>query len=92
MRRFDLGSFVVAVCGLLCGAWPTEAAVQGDFNGDGFADLAVGAPGEATGAGADVGGVSIIYGSASGLTSAGNQVWSQDSTGILERAEAGDLV
>ena len=43
-----------------------------DFNGDGFADLAVGAY-EA---------VHVLYGSAVGLIAAGNQLWNQDSPGI----------
>jgi hypothetical protein len=60
-----------------------------DFNGDGFADLAVGVPGEDFTAG-DEGGVNVIYGSASGLTEAGDQFWSQDSPGIKEVAEEGD--
>ena len=49
MRRFHLGSFVVAFCGLLGGAWPAQAAVEGDFNGDGFDDLAVGVPSRTSG-------------------------------------------
>jgi hypothetical protein len=44
-----------------------------DFNGDGYDDLAMGAIVEV--GVADNGGVNIIYGSASGLTSAGNQIW-----------------
>ena len=45
------------------------ALASGDFNADGYADLAVGAPGEAVDAGAsfDAGFVSILKGSASGL-------------------------
>jgi hypothetical protein len=39
----------------------------GDFNGDGFADLAVGAPGESLGAVEDAGVVFMFKGSASGL-------------------------
>jgi FG-GAP repeat len=59
-----------------------------DFNGDGYADLAVGVPQE----GIDdphgsEGGVNVIYGSAGGLSSAGNQFWSQNSPGILGVAE-----
>jgi FG-GAP repeat len=60
-----------------------------DFDGDGFADLAVGVPGEDVAATND-GGVNVIYGSASGLTEAGDQFWSQDSPGIEEVAEPGD--
>ena len=36
------------------------------------------------------GGLNVIYGSATGLGSTGNQLWSQDSPGILDQAEAGD--
>jgi hypothetical protein len=51
---------------------PREAAAaawrKGDFNGDGFADLAIGVPEEDTGGAEDAGAVNVIYGSASGLT------------------------
>lgn len=40
---------------------------QTDFNGDGVADLAVGAPGEDVGTIVDAGAVTVMYGSASGL-------------------------
>ncbi|HEX6471052.1 MAG TPA: FG-GAP-like repeat-containing protein [Streptosporangiaceae bacterium] len=40
----------------------------GDFNGDGFADLAVGAPGEAVGSASGSGGLAVFPGSASGLS------------------------
>src|SRR5512133_2110231 len=43
------------------------ALAAGDFNRDGFADLAASAPGE--------GAVSVLYGSASGLTSTGGQLF-----------------
>jgi hypothetical protein len=61
----------------------------GDFNGDGFADLAIGVPFEDIGV-TDAGGVNVIYGSAAGLAAAGNQFWSQDSFGIAGGAETGD--
>jgi FG-GAP repeat len=60
-----------------------------DFDGDGFADLAVGVPGEDVAATND-GGVNVIYGSLSGLTEAGDQFWSQDSPGIKEVAGSSD--
>jgi len=44
-----------------------------DFNGDGFADLAVGVPDEDVGAVANAGAVNVIYGSAAGLAGAGGQ-------------------
>ncbi|WP_448320820.1 FG-GAP repeat protein [Streptomyces sp. CO7] len=42
-----------------------------DFNGDGYDDLAVGAPGEDLGDDKDAGMVTILWGSASGITGAG---------------------
>jgi FG-GAP repeat len=62
------------------------ALAAGDFNGDGRADLAVGAEGEDNAAGA----VQVLYGSPTGLAATGNQLWSQDSSGIVGVAEPGD--
>jgi FG-GAP repeat protein len=64
----------------------------GDFNDDGFDDLAIGVPGEDVGAVTDAGAANVLLGSASGLTFAGDQIWHQDSSGILDRAESGDLL
>jgi disulfide bond formation protein DsbB len=74
------------------GATPgAEAGLRADFNGDGAADLAIGAPGESLGAGqGSAGVVHVLYGSASGLTATGNQLWSQDTPGVGGVAEAGD--
>jgi hypothetical protein len=63
----------------------------GDFNGDGAGDLVAGVPGESIGTKAAAGAVNVIYGSSSGLTSAGNQLWSQDSPGIANASEANDF-
>jgi hypothetical protein len=62
----------------------------GDFNNDGFPDLAVGVPGEAIGSIIDAGSVNVIHGSDSGLTAAGNQLWHQDITGIHGTAASDD--
>jgi hypothetical protein len=62
----------------------------GDFNGDGFQDLAIGAPGEDIGTSSDAGQVTIVYGSISGLDGTGAQAWNQDSSGIGESSEDGD--
>lgn len=63
----------------------------GDFNGDGFADLAIGVPGEGLSTELhSVGAVQILYGGSSGLSSTGNQFWTQDSPGIAETAEVAD--
>jgi len=65
----------------------SETALRADFNGDGAADLAIGAPGENSSSGV----VHVLYGSGTGLTAAGSQLWSQDSPGIAGAAEAGDI-
>jgi uncharacterized delta-60 repeat protein len=62
----------------------------GDFNGDGFDDLAVGVPGETIAGRKSAGAVNVLYGSDTGLTAVGNQVWHQDSIDIGEKAEVSD--
>jgi FG-GAP repeat len=65
--------------------------VVGDFNGDGFDDLAAGAPGEDVGSIADAGQVAVTYGAAAGLPATHKQnLVSGDSLG--QAAEVGDLV
>jgi FG-GAP repeat len=62
----------------------------GDFNNDGFADLAIGVPGEKISGAAEAGGVNVLFGSPSGLSSTGNQFWSQDSPGVPDIVETLD--
>ena len=66
------------------------ALVAGNFTGGGYADLAIGIPGDRVGAVREAGAVQIISGAAAGLTAAGSQVWSQNSAGIAGRSERGD--
>ena len=63
-----------------------HALAGGDFNGDGFDDLAVGSPGENGARGI----VHVIYSDGAGLTAQGNQVWEQGVAGIDGNAERGD--
>ena len=63
------------------------ALATGDFNGDTFADLAVGAPGEGVGTAAAAGAVNVLYGSATGLTGTGSQLFTQ----VGGRVEADDV-
>lgn len=62
----------------------------GDFDGDGYFDLAVGIPEETIGAAAEAGAVQIFYGTAAGLSAEGNQFWSQATEGVQGAAEEGD--
>jgi hypothetical protein len=62
-----------------------------NFNGDAYADLVVGIPSEDVGTVRDAGSVTVIYGSAAGLTATGNQFWNQDSPNIKDQAETHDL-
>lgn len=51
---------------------------SGDFNADGFLDLAIGVPGKGFGAIIQSGMVVVMHGSSSGLTAVGSQAWGQD--------------
>ncbi len=62
----------------------------GDFNGDGFDDLAVGAPGQAVNGRAHAGAVTVLFGSADGLRRAGAQRFTQNTEGVPGGAEKGD--
>ena len=59
-----------------------SAVAEGDFNGDGIFDLAVGAPGETVGTAAAAGAVNVLNGSGGGLT--GGPLFTQSNP------EAGD--
>ena len=88
---------VLMVVGLLPGVvpWAQVQAVAApvvlpfDFDGDGYADLAVGVPGEDLGGVRDAGVVQVLYGSAAGPT-ARDQMWHQNRAGIKGTAECGD--
>ncbi|MFD5946359.1 FG-GAP-like repeat-containing protein [Streptomyces collinus] len=58
----------------------------GDVNGDGYADLAIGTAGENASAGA----VTVLYGSASGLTTKGATAYTQNTAGVPGASEQGD--
>ena len=67
----------------------SSSKVNGDFNGDGRDDLAIGAPGENGGAGA----VNVIYGSSSGLSATSprdDQFWTQSSPDVNDDPQSDD--
>lgn len=68
---------------------PASAAVVAhpDFNGDGFADLAIGAQGENGGRGV----VHVLFGSRSGPRGDGSLVFGQNSGAVPGAAEPGEL-
>ncbi len=66
------------------------ALAAGDFNDDGYVDLAVGAPGEDVAGRNKAGRVQIFYGTRTGLSAKGDQIWSQATAGVRGRASTGD--
>lgn len=67
-----------------------QSLTVGDFNGDRFMDLAIGVPGDSSTGNSRAGAVSIVYGSASGLTAAGSTWITQDEDGVSDISEVGD--
>lgn len=64
---------------------------QGDFNGDGYRDLAVAAPAATVDGKNSAGAVTVLYGSAHGVDASRHTTVSQNSPGVPGAAEAGDL-
>jgi hypothetical protein len=67
-----------------------QAVAAGDFDGDGYGDLAIGMPGKNIGSITNAGSVNILYGSANRLTTTGSQIWTQGSNGLIGSAEKND--
>ncbi|MFH9012711.1 FG-GAP repeat protein [Streptomyces sp. NPDC017943] len=66
------------------------AAAPWDFNGDGRADLAIGAPGATVAGKARAGAVSVVYGATGGPKTATRTLLTQNTAGIPGTAEADD--
>ena len=96
MRRLAVVVPAALVASLLA-AWPAAGApdraagqqARVDFNGDGFADLAVGVPAESIGDAAQAGALNVLYGSASGLQPSAD-VYFQGSGGVGGTPEDND--
>jgi FG-GAP repeat len=67
------------------------ALASGDFDQDGFADLAVGVSSEAVGTIFAAGAVNLLYGGTGGLSGSGSQLFRQGAGGVGGTAEAEDL-
>ena len=63
---------------------------SGDFDGDGFEDLLIAAPGENVGVGGYAGAVHMIRGSAMGLDPTGSQFLTQTDLVVSDGPESGD--
>jgi hypothetical protein len=68
-----------------------RALACGDYDDDGFADLAVAIPSEDTGGVIDSGAVMVIYGKSSGLSTGGEQLWHQNSDGVPDSCQTEDF-
>ena len=66
------------------------ALVAGDFDDDGFVDLAVGVPFEGVGAVPGAGAINVLFGGGGGLSGAGSQLFTQDIPGVGSTAEEFD--
>jgi FG-GAP repeat len=76
MRRLILVVLVLLLAAMTSPVLAQESRpgdVAADFNNDGFADLAIGVPGEGPVGGA----VNVLYGTAAGLTGTGAQLFTQ---------------
>jgi subtilisin family serine protease/secreted trypsin-like serine protease/subtilisin-like proprotein convertase family protein len=71
-----------------------EAVAVGDINGDNYADIVIGVPGETVGWGSrtqyEAGAIHIIYGSATGAVGVGSHWYYQNSPNWPGRSETGD--
>ncbi|WP_328669053.1 FG-GAP-like repeat-containing protein [Streptomyces sp. NBC_00328] len=86
-RPFVIGAGVALAAGALAvpavnaatvpttaSATPSAKRLHDDFNGDGYPDLAIGAPGTTVGGLKNAGSVSVLYGASGGLSTARKQV------------------
>ncbi len=62
----------------------------GDFNGDGFDDLAIGAPYESFGSMAFAGAINVLYGSPDGIQTTGARFLDKTASGTGENTEQAD--
>ncbi|MFI6645681.1 hypothetical protein [Streptomyces sp. NPDC050504] len=97
-RRARLAAAVAVACATVAGVVvgvPSTAvakpiAAPADFNGDGFQDLVVPAPNATVGGKEGAGAVAVLYGSRNGVSAARKAVFTQNTPGVPDAAEAWD--
>ncbi|MFD9464232.1 FG-GAP-like repeat-containing protein [Streptomyces sp. NPDC060027] len=77
-----IGSFSIPIVAGTASAKDGAAGVREDFNGDGYQDVAVAAPGGTVGGHTWAGYITISYGTAHGLDPARTMVITQDTPGV----------
>jgi hypothetical protein len=77
----------VTVADSAINASPTHLQNIGDFNGDGWPDLAAGSPEDDVQGKGDSGTVNVLYGSPTGIKLAGNQQWTESKTGLTDNGK-----
>lgn len=95
IRRWGAAAFVAAglMGGTLLPAVPAAAVhggVPGDFNGDGYKDAVLPAPGADVAGKEAAGAVVVLYGSKSGLAASKRKTFTQNTSGVPGTAEAYD--
>ncbi|MER6016074.1 FG-GAP-like repeat-containing protein [Streptomyces bluensis] len=94
MRKRTLLLAATLTTGLITALPATATAapsgLSGDFNGDGYRDVAIAAPVAKVDGKSGAGYVAIVYGTASGLDTAKRQIISQATTGIPGVPESSD--
>ncbi|MGW6906855.1 FG-GAP repeat protein [Streptomyces sp. NPDC054940] len=95
MGRWGTSAFVVVglIAGTLLPVVPAAAvhgAAPGDFNGDGYRDAVLPAPGANVSGKEAAGAVVVLYGSASGLSATRRKTVTQNTSGVPGTAEAYD--
>ncbi|MEJ8670362.1 FG-GAP and VCBS repeat-containing protein [Streptomyces sp. NBC_01614] len=95
MRKRTLLLAATLTTGLLTALPATSASaapsgLSGDFNGDGYRDVAIAAPIAKVAGKTGAGYVAVVYGTASGPNTGKRQIISQDTAGIPGVPESGD--
>ncbi|CCK28749.1 hypothetical protein BN159_4370 [Streptomyces davaonensis JCM 4913] len=92
MRRWGVAALLAAglTMGTLGPAQAVHGGVPGDFNGDGYKDAVLPAPGANVSGKQAAGAVVVLYGSSSGLAASRRKTITQNTSGVPGTAEAYD--